>query len=279
MRANQSGPLSISDRIERGGDVLTIGRIWVLLAAFVLGTAPAMAQPGSSENLASVLEKNLVARGGLDTWRQIQTLQIIGQMHLPDGSAVPVSLEMKRPNRLRIEFELQGQTAIQTFDGQEGWVWLPFDQDLAPRRLSQEETDALAQTADFDGPLIDWRSKGYSLQYLGLRSGGEGGEGHLLELTRINGDRLELYLDPQNFLEFRQISWLNRDGETVSVQTDLSDYRPVDGVVMPFELRVEIPGSGAHQTLVIDQIRLGIELDDDRFRMQTAAQNPATAEH
>ena len=119
---------------------------WLWLAgAGCLSLASAQdAKDVSTETLASVVDKNYAARGGLAAWRSIDSLQIIGQMALPDGVMVPVALEMKRPNRLRMEFQLQGMTGIRTYDGTEGWSMMPFDENLNAVRMTPEEAADLA---------------------------------------------------------------------------------------------------------------------------------------
>src|SRR5712671_4990740 len=86
--------------------------------------------PASAANLTAeqVIEKNVAARGGLQAWRAVQTLSMSGKLEAGGKQNVqlPFLLEMKRHRKKRLELQFNGQTAVQVYDGVNGWKVRPF---------------------------------------------------------------------------------------------------------------------------------------------------------
>lgn len=72
-----------------------------------------------------LIAKNIAARGGLENLKAVQTMRLTGTMKA-GGDSLPSVLELKRPNKSRWEFTLEGQTAVEAYDGKGGWTWIPF---------------------------------------------------------------------------------------------------------------------------------------------------------
>jgi hypothetical protein len=73
----------------------------------------------------------------------------------------------KRPDDVRIEGSLQGMTQIEAYDGKEGWRVSPFFGRKDPEHISADDVKALVEDAEIDGPLVDWKAKGSTVEYLG----------------------------------------------------------------------------------------------------------------
>src|SRR5207302_380766 len=71
---------------------------------------------------AQIAERNAQVRGGLAAWRAVQTIQISGLLDAGgrNNARLPYTLQMKRPHYQRVAVELQGQKAVQVYDGQNG---------------------------------------------------------------------------------------------------------------------------------------------------------------
>ncbi len=86
----------------------------------------------------------------------------------PRQVQLPFVLEMKRPGKSRIEFEFAGKTAIQVYDGKQGWMKRPYlnRDDWEP--FSAEQAKASAGQWDMDGPLFDYAAKGATVALEGV---------------------------------------------------------------------------------------------------------------
>ena len=112
---------------------------------------------------------------------------------------------VKRPGMIRSEVSLQGLTAVDAWDGKEGWSVQPFQGRREPERTSPDDAKEMARDADLDGPLVDWREKGHRVEYLGTEDV-DGTPAHKLRVTLKDGDTQYVYLDPDSFLEIRVVT-------------------------------------------------------------------------
>jgi hypothetical protein len=170
-----------------------------------------------------------------------------------------------RPNKVRTEATLQGMTAVNAFDGKEGWRISPFQGRKDPEKMSADDVKELMEDAEIDGPLVDWKAKGSAVEYLGTEDV-EGTAAHKLKVTRQNGDVSFVYLDPDHFLEIRVLTQRVQHGAQVEEETELGDYEQVNGVFVPFAIDSGRKGDPDKQKIVIEKAEPNVPVDDAVFR-------------
>src|SRR5579862_2480592 len=215
-----------------------------ILAALMILTAPA-ALAYTADELA---QKNVEAKGGIDKLHAIESLRFAGKL-LVNGDTIKLDYIalIKRPQSVRYEAELQGLTQVQAYDGSQAWQINPFQGRKDPEKLSADDAKAMAEdAADFTGVLVDYKDKGYTLDYLGTEDV-DGTAAHKLRVTRQNGDITYVYLDPDYFLEIRTINRRIEHGVPKETVTDYGDYEKVQGVYLPFALESGRKGSSDRQ--------------------------------
>jgi outer membrane lipoprotein-sorting protein len=261
---------------------------------------------------AAIVDKNVAARGGLPAWRSVQTLTLTGRLgaggnqratlsipvpggHKPQGAdlpqrraeevQLPFVMELKRPSKVRFELQFKGQTAIQVFDGTQGWKLRPFlnRNDVEP--FSPEEMKTASAQGELDGLLIDYAAKGTQIESDGTEKV-EGRDTYKLKLTLKSGDVTHVWVDSQTFLEAKVQGRPRRlDGTDHSVEVYYRDYRPVNGLQIPFVLETRVlpvakTATGLRDTpvpsekIVIEKVTVNPKLDDSQFakpQIETAA--------
>src|SRR3981081_1623721 len=143
-----------------------------------------------------IVEKNIAARGGLQAWRTVKTLSMSGKLDAGGKQKVqlPFVLEMERSRKTRLELQFNGQTAVQVYDGTNGWKLRPFlnRRDVEP--YPPDELKAASMQADIDGPLVDYTAKGTKLELEGVQSV-EGHDAFNLKLTLKTGQVQHIWVD------------------------------------------------------------------------------------
>ncbi len=202
------------------------------LAAFVMLLAASGALAYTADELAA---RNTAAKGGLDKLGALQSLRLSGKLRINGGTVELHYVELiKRPGSIRYEVQLQGLTRVQAFDGKEAWQINPFQGRKDPERLSADDAKGLGENAaDFTGVLVDYRAKGYKLDYLGTEDI-DGTQAHKLRVARPNGDLTYVYLDPDYFLEIRAVNRRIEHGVPNETVSDYGDDEKVAGVHLPF---------------------------------------------
>jgi outer membrane lipoprotein-sorting protein len=191
---------------------------------------------------------------------------------------LPTILELKRPTKSRWEFTLEGQTAIQAFDGKTAWMIMPFEGQTEPQIMTDQEAKDIEMQADVDGPLVDAVAKGNTIELVGKETIDGGVEAWRLRITRKNGDSRDLYLDAKTYLQVLAVSRRSNAGQSVEIRSKIGDYRKVDGVMLPHSFEATASGVPQTQALEFQKIELNVPIDDSRFAMPKAGKTepPAT---
>jgi outer membrane lipoprotein-sorting protein len=178
---------------------------------------------------------------------------------------LPFVLEMKRPGKSRIELEFTGKTAIQVYDGKEGWLKRPYLNRNDWEPFSAEQAKASAGKWDMDGPLIDYAAKGTKVALEGVEKV-EGRDAWKLKLTLKDGAVQHVWIDQKSFLDVKVEGTPRRmDGKMHTVWIMQSDFRSVQGVTLPFELKTVVEGYPDRHRMQLEKVAVNPKLDDNRF--------------
>jgi outer membrane lipoprotein-sorting protein len=178
---------------------------------------------------------------------------------------LPFVLEMKRPGKSRIELEFAGKTAVQVYDGKEGWLKRPYLNRDDWEAFSAEQLKASAGTWDLDGPLLDYAAKGTRLALEGIEKV-DGRSAYKLQLTLKNGTVQHVWIDTQSFLDVKIEGTPRRmDGKLRTVWVTQRDFKSVQGLMIPSSLETAVDGYPDTHKMVIEKITVNPKLDDSRF--------------
>jgi len=245
-------------------------RLTIISIASALAVSAVCAQDKPQLTVDELVAKNVAAKGGVDALRALQSVRFTGKMLVNEGQIQLAYVETKkRPADVRAELTLQGMTAIQAYDGEQGWKVSPFQGRKDPEKMSADDTKSLLEEAEIDGPLVDWKAKGSTVEYLGTEDV-DGTLAHKLKVVRKNGDVTFVYLDPDAFLEIRKTTQRVEQGAQVEVETDVGDYEKIAGVFLPFSIESGRKGGPDKQKIVIDKAEPNISVDDAIFKFPTA---------
>ena len=279
------------------------------LAAAESGPAPA------GLSAVQIVDRHVAARGGLQAWRAVQTLSVSGKLDAgtPDsiersakiaregvGTSVkraeraaatesaktaaaqqvqlPFRLETKRPRKSRLEIDFAGKTAVQVYDGQNGWKLRPYlnRDDVEP--FTAEEAKSEEAKADLEPPLVDYAAKGSRVALEAMEQV-DGHNAYKLKLTLKNGDAQHIWVDAQSFLDVKVEGVPRRmDGKMRTVWIYQRDFRAVQGLIVPYLYETAIEGNPRTHRMVIEAVAVNRTLEEERFakpQVLVAATPPA----
>ena len=217
-----------------------------------------------------IVEKNIQAHGGMETYKATKTMRIVALSATADGSA-SMTILMKRPDLIRIETTMQDIKEIRAFDGQLGWSLLSLGGDTSIQEMSQEDKTAIMEAADFDGPLVDYKSKGNTVELIGKEIV-NGTDTYKIRLTLGDGNVSYLNLDSNTFLDLRETRHSKRGSHEVDSETLYSDYKSMDGLTLPFTIEARIHGQTS-QRVTIKTVERNVSVDDSVFQMPPGSQS------
>ena len=241
-----------------------MGRVFSLML-IIVGSAAVV----SAQTAEELVAKNLLAHGGVDKIKAIKSYKYTGKFQQGSFSA-QVSQEAKAPDHIREMFTIQGMTQIQAYDGSTGWQISPFQGRRDPEMLGEDDLRDITEDADFYGPLVDYKEKGNTVEYLGHDTV-DGDDVYRLKVTLKNGDIVYMYLDPDTFIEIRSERQQFIRGAVRETQTDLGSYKQVEGVFFPFSISSG-PKNRPDQkgTVTIDKMEANVNVPDTEFKMPSA---------
>jgi hypothetical protein len=262
---------------------------FITTAALCLVTAAAHAAPATTAPAASgglsaaqIVEKNVAARGGLSAWHGVQSMTWKGKLgagatvyevaaggklktQQRDEALLPYTLEFKRPLKSRLEIQFNGQTAVQVFDGAQGWKQRPY---LGRRNwdaYSPEELKQAVAEPGLDGLLIDHAARGARVELVGSEKV-EDRDTYKLKVTLSGGQVRHVWVDKKTFLEAKVDGVPRRlDGKPHNVEIYLREFKPEGGIVIPHVIETRVLGLRKAERITVETVTVNPPLDNARF--------------
>jgi outer membrane lipoprotein-sorting protein len=213
-----------------------------------------------AQSLDDVLKKYVKATG-LETLANAKSFQIkakINQM----GMELPMEMKIKKPNKFRIEMEMQGQKMVQAYDGEKGWMIAPWVSPDPQDMSSDQLKDAIDQ-ADMEGELYHYKEKGHTIEFVG-KVNLDGKPAYKLKLTTKDGNKKTYFIDADTYLVTKVKAKISANGQTVDVTQNMSDFKTFDGITMAMKLESISPMGKAE--IVMEDIKLNVDIDDAIFK-------------
>ncbi len=229
------------------------------IALFTLLPAAASAQTADE-----ILAKVLAARGGLDKLRAINSERVSGQISFGDVTG-PFAVELKRPLKMHMQLTMQDRTMVRVYDGKsQGWANNPFAGKADPEAMSGDELKNITEESDFDGPLLDYKSKGNQIELVGKDKVGDK-DVWRVKLTTKNGDVRSYLFDVNSFLLLKWEGKRKYQDQELPIESHFSDYREVGGLKFAFAIDSGSSPTDLTQKIRIEKVELNPELSDAEF--------------
>jgi len=238
--------------------------------AICVAAAAVFALPAAAQTIDEIIAKSIEARGGEAKLRAVNSMRITGKAEVGPGISAPITQVVKRPGMMRQEFTIQGMTAIMAYDGKDGWSVIPFQGKKDPEPMAADDVKEFQDQADIDGPLMDYKAKGNTVELLG-KDKVEGADAYKLKVTKKNGNVETIYIDADSGLEVKTVIKTKSHGNEVEVEQVYSDFRTVDGLTLPYSIEAGQAGSPQKQKIVIEKVEINPDLADAQFHMPAPA--------
>jgi len=239
---------------------------------------PSLSAAQNSELTADQLvAKVLEARGSIARLKAVKSERIAGTISFGPGAEGPFTVELKRPGKMHMEVTIQDQTVLRVYDGHgSGWIVNPFSGNKSATPMSGDDLRNIADESDFDGPLLDYQSKGNQVAALGSEN--IAGKPSLkLKLTTKSGDVRIYFFDAATFLLLKWTGLRKTNEQEIPVESLFADYRDVGGIKFAFQIATSSPGTNQTQQLSISKIELDPNLDESHFAKPPDAPAPPSS--
>jgi zinc protease len=228
------------------------------------------AHAGWAQTADDVIEKSLTALGGRAAFGKVTSQSATGTITLstPGGDVSgPVEVLSAVPNKSRtlIKVDLSslgaGQLVMdQRFDGASGYV---LDSLQGNRDITGNQLDNM-RNGSFPHPFLNYKKMGATAQ-LGPKEKVGDRDAYPVTLDFPSGSAVHQYIDAETYLPIRVVAKIDvpQLGREIEQTTDLLDYRAVDGVKVPFEVRSS--SSVQSFTIVFTHVEHNVPVDNALF--------------
>lgn len=217
--------------------------------------------------LEEILESHFEAIGQ-DKLNDVKSISMTGKV-MTQGMELPFKRVHKRPDKLRMEMEIQGNTMVQAYNGIEGWMIAPWLGTMDPQDVGEEEVKQFKEQADIDGQLYNWKDKGYTLELIGTEDM-EGTEVYKIKVTEKadkEGEEPNItfyFIDSDSFVLLKTSAKRIIQGNEMESESFFSNYKQINGIAMAFSMETKRGGNTGMQ-VTIEEIKFDEEIDDKIF--------------
>jgi hypothetical protein len=230
-----------------------------LLSAALFATVGSYAQTADE-----VVDKYLVAIGGKENWKKINSVVTEGAMQVQGADVTVVSTALQGKGS-RQDITVMGMTGYQIMTPTEGWSYMPFQGQTKAEPATAEMVKLGADQLDVQGPLIDYKTKGHSIELLG-KEDVDGTECHKLKITYKSGKVDTYFIDPTSFLLVKSISKQSVNGQEMELTTTFSNYQKTpEGILIPMAVTVPL-GPGLSADMTVKKIEINKAVADTAFK-------------
>jgi hypothetical protein len=206
-----------------------------------------------------VFDKYVAAVGSPEAVKQFQTQSLKGNA-VTLGRSQPYEVFFKAPDKFL--FVLQGSRVKVAHVGDTGWA------EIGGRaRIHTAAESAEAKRIGETLPLVKFTPSA-TMRVAGRRKVGE--RDAVVVVDRLSEALQRRYFfDAETGLLLRVVTLRDAILNQIPTQVDFEDYRDVDGVKMPFTVRVSSVVPSENQTRTVTDVKPGVPIDDKIFDMPT----------
>ena len=232
---------------------------FALAAVFSLTHVVAAGQTAPQATVDELVAKNIEAKGGAARLKALTTVKQTSTQVM-QGQTIAVTTYAKRPNWTRTELNVGGKMVINGFDGVVAWIVNPLAGLTTPVLVSGPQADMIREQPGIVGALVDYKGQGYTIAVEGME---ESGDRNLIHLRLTRKKQVShVYLDAMTFLEAK----IANESDQFKLEQEFSDYRDVDGVKWPFQIRMLANGVMQSEIKVLT-VEFNTPIDDATFRV------------
>ncbi|MDE2303951.1 MAG: hypothetical protein KGL34_00165, partial [Gammaproteobacteria bacterium] len=218
---------------------------------------------------ATLVERNLAARGGVAAWHKIRSMVWTGRI---DSSRLPVpsvhfTMYQGRPNRSRFEIDAMGSLSVRVFDGTQGFT-IRGAGPQGPGSVEPFSPLELAfarQAPGIDGPLMDATERGGRISLDGTDVV-DGHRTYVVQVRLAGGEVDHVWLDARTYLERKlERNAVGPGGRPVAVLMYYHGYKVVDGLTVPSTIETASRPGMRPDRIVIERMNFNAPLSPRLF--------------
>jgi outer membrane lipoprotein-sorting protein len=207
--------------------------------------------------------KNYSTATKQDKLASVKTIKITAKMSAM-GMEMPMTMYMKNPNKIKTVISFNGQDMVTTFDGEKGYMINPMTGSTDPVEMTGSQLKQAQANNAFSNQILTYFKNGK----LTLEGQENVNDKPAFKLKANEGTTpIFLYLDKSTYMLVKLNATVDQMGTQTNVDTFMSDYTEIDGVILPKKTTIMSNGMEAG-VLTYDKIEVNIPIEDSIFKLK-----------
>lgn len=215
----------------------------------------------SAQTATEIIEMNLKARGGKEKILSLKNMKM-ECISNRQGMEFPLTLTFSHKQGFRMDMQIMGMDCFMLINNKAAYSYFPMRGQASPEAMPDEAHKAMIARLDIHGDFIDYESKGISFSVLPEEKLDERVCYVLLSKSK-EGKEKTIYLDKETKLIVKEISKTEVEGEEKEVAATYSDYKTIDGFVLPMAMTSPMQGD-----LKVSKYTINAELKAEMFELK-----------
>lgn len=211
----------------------------------------------NAQSVDEIVSKHTAAMGGMDKLNSLKTVKMEGNLNA-QGTDVTLVMTKKHLEGMRLDLEIMGSSNYQLANKTKGWVFMPIMGQAEPVEMTPEQYAGVNSQFDLHGTLVDYKSKGTSLELVGNEKV-DNNDAFKIKVTR-DGKVSHIFVDAKTFFVVKSTSKAAGPEGEMDIESSFSDYKQnADGYWFAYSI------TSSNGTIVFDKITTNIAVDNKMF--------------
>lgn len=196
-----------------------------------------------AQSADEIISKYITTIGGAEKLKALKSVKM-EMVTNAQGMEIPVEVFQEKGGKMAVKLNFQGKEITQmASDGET--MWSTNFMTMKAEKMDAETTaNAKLSNEDFPEPFLDYKSKGYSAEFMGKETK-EGTECYKIKFTKkpimVNGVKSDdvsyYFFETENNLPIATETEIKQGPAKGQKSTStMSDYQEVDGIFFPFSI-------------------------------------------
>jgi outer membrane lipoprotein-sorting protein len=216
----------------------------------------------NAQSLDEIVKNYSVAMKS-DKLAGVTSIKISGKMSAM-GMEMPMVMFMKNPNKIKVTYSFNGQGMVSVFDGEKGYMINPMMGSSDPVELTGDQLTQVQKNNAFRNELFNYFKNGQ----LTLEGQENVNDKPAFKLkANVGSSPIYMFLDKGSYMLVKTSVTVDQMGTSMNVDSYMTDYVDIDGVVMPKKTTAMANGMEA-AVITFDKIEVNIPMEDSVFKVK-----------
>ncbi len=216
----------------------------------------------NAQSLDDIANKYYAANG-IENLEKAQTMSmkgVVSQM----GMELPITIMVKKPNKVKVIQEFNGMEIVIVFDGEKGYMLNPLTGATDPVELPAEQLSSVQEYNVFRDSFMEAFKSG-RLKLEGEEAV-EGKPAYKFTVTSESGTTSYTYLDKESFLPVKTEQTVSQMGQEMLVESYIRERKEFNGVQFGTKIAQFVDGSELGG-MTFETIEFDTPMEDSVFKL------------